>query len=255
LSEIDYEVTDTHCHLDFKNFNKDREETIQRALDAGVTTMIDSGVELKSNKRALKLARNYDFIHATLGMNPNPLTDMTDQDVQSTLDHIRENAGEIVAVGEAGLDYYRCLDPAGRERQVEVFKKVIDLAQELDLPLTIHARDTEQQCLEMVKHLDKVVFHCYSGNVATMREALDKGFYISLATVICRSAPHQVLARQVDLDYLLIETDSPFLSPRHGRNEPSYILDSLNLIAKIKEISPAEVAKATTENAKRIFGI
>jgi len=143
LSEIDYEVTDTHCHLDFKNFNKDREETIQRALDAGVTTMIDSGVELKSNKRALKLARNYDFIHATLGMNPNPLTDMTDQDVQSTLDHIRENAGEIVAVGEAGLDHYRCLDPAERERQVEVFKKVIDLTQELDLPLTIHARDTE----------------------------------------------------------------------------------------------------------------
>lgn len=255
MSKIGYEVTDSHCHLDFKNFNKDRDEMIQRALDAGVTTMINSGIDLKTNKKTLDFTRNYDFIHATLGLNPNSLDDMSDKDVLATLDHIREHAGECVAVGEAGLDHYRCPDQAGRDRQVEVFEKVVNLAQELDLPLVIHGRQAEQQCFEMVKHLDKVVFHCYGGTIATMKEAVDRGFYISLATVICRSAQHQVLARQVPLELLLIETDSPFLSPRSGRNEPSYIIDSLNLIAKIKELSPAEVAGATTENAKRIFKI
>ncbi|HII06783.1 MAG TPA: TatD family hydrolase [Methanotrichaceae archaeon] len=255
MSDEKYEVTDTHCHLDFKNFNKDRDEVIQRALNAGVTTMINSGIDLKTNRKTLELARKYDFVHATLGLNPNSLGELTNEEVDATLDQIRAHAKEIIGVGEAGLDYYRCPDQKGRDRQIAVFRKVVDLSRELDLPQVIHARLAEDEAFEMVKDLTKVVFHCYSGTVGTMRDALDRGFYISLATVVCRSAQHQVLARQVPLDRLLIETDSPFLSPRKGRNEPAYVLDSLNLIAKIKELPPEDVAKATTTNAKKIYDL
>lgn len=255
MSDAKYEVTDTHCHLDFKNFNKDRDEVIERALKAGVKTMINSGIDLKTNKKSLELAKKYDFIHATLGLNPNSLDEMTDEDVDATLGHIRSHAREIVGVGEAGLDYYRCPDQKGRDRQREVFSKVVSLARELDLPQVIHARLAEEDAFDMVKDLNKVVFHCYSGTVGTMREAVDRGFYISLATVVCKSVQHQVLARQVPLDLLLIETDSPFLSPKKGRNEPAYVIESLNLIARIKGLSPEDVAKATTSNAKRIYNL
>ncbi len=250
-----YEVIDSHCHLDFKNFKKDRDEVIQRARSAGVVTMINSGIDLVTNERTLKLAASHPFIYPTLGLSPNSLGYMSDDDVQAVLDQIRGHSAEIVGVGEAGLDYYRCPDLAGRKRQIEIFQKVVDLSRELDLPQVIHARLAEDECLEMVRHLEKVVFHCYGGSMATMKEAVDLGFYISLATVVCRSAHHQVLARNVPLESLLIETDSPFLSPRRGRNEPSYVQDSVALIARIKDIAPEDVARTTTRNAIRAFDL
>ena len=255
MSRGKFEVIDTHCHLDFKNFNKDRNEVIRRAIDAGVTTMINSGIDLKTNRKTLELAKKYDFIRPTLGLNPNGLGETTDAEVAATLEQIRSHAEEIVGVGEAGLDYYRCPDEKGRVRQREVFGKVVELARELALPQVIHARLAEDEAFDMVKDLNKVVFHCYSGTVGTMRDALDRGFYISLATVVCKSAQHQVLARQVPLDRLLIETDSPFLSPKRGRNEPAYVLDGLSLIARIKDLPAEDVAKATTANARRIFNL
>jgi len=109
--------------------------------------------------------------------------------------------------------------------------------------------------LDMVKHLDKVVFHCYSGSLSTMKEAQDRGYYISLATNVCRSGRHQILARNVSLERLLVETDSPFLSPRGGRNEPSFVLDSIRLIARIRGMEPQELAGITAENTKRIYNI
>jgi TatD DNase family protein len=178
-----------------------------------------------------------------------------DEDLQTLFEQIRENADQAVGIGEAGLDYYRCKDQASRERQVQVFQQVIELARFLDLPLVIHSRDAEQQALEMVKELDKVVFHCYGGSLNTMKEAVDRGYYISLATNVCRSTQHQILARNIPLDNLLIETDSPFLSPKKGRNEPSFILDSVRLLAEIRGMKPAEIARATSENAANIFGI
>lgn len=246
-------MVDSHCHLDFKNFNKDRAAVIERARDSGIVMMINSGIDLTTNKRALDLAAKYDFIYPTLGLSPNSVEYLSDQEVQAILDQIRENAGAAVGVGEAGLDYYRCTDASARGRQVEVFKKVIALARSLDMPLVIHARNTEQIVFDMVKDLEKVVFHCYSGTLATMKQAVDRGFYVSLATVICKSAQHQVLARNLPLEHMLVETDSPFLTPKTGRNEPSCVLESVKLISKIKGVSPADVAKATTSNARKIF--
>jgi TatD DNase family protein len=255
LSEFGEGAIDSHCHLDFKHFDKDREAVMSRAREAGVVMMINSGVDLATNRKSLELAKKHDFMRATLGLSPNSLEGLSNQDLQSQLDFIKENAGQAVGIGEVGLDHYRCKDEAARNHQVAVFQKVIDLAKSLDLPLVIHSRDAEQQALEMVKDLDKVVFHCYGGSMNTMKQAVDRGFYISLATVVCRSGPHQVLARNVPLDHLLVETDSPFLAPKRGRNEPMNVLESVRLIAKIKGLSPSEVASATTRNLKKIYSI
>lgn len=246
---------DSHCHLDFKQFNRDRAEVIQRARESGIVQMVNSGVDLITNKRTLALAAEHDFIFATLGLSPNFLDGWSEADIERVLKQMVENHGDAVAIGEAGLDFYRCQDKASRERQARVFLRVKELARSLNMPLVIHSRDAEQQALEMVRDLDKVVFHCYSGTLQTMRDAVDRGYYISLATNLCRSPAHQILARNVPLEHLLIETDSPFLSPRRGRNEPAYILDSVRLLSRIRGLPPEEVAKVTAENARKAFGL
>ena len=249
------EVIDSHCHLDFKHFNKDRDAVIENARKAGVERMINSGVDYSTNSKSLELARNFDFISATLGLSPNSIDGKNDPEIKMLLHQIEENASQAVGIGEAGLDYHHCKDSHIREKQAEIFKKVIAIAESLNLPLVIHSRDAEQPALDMVKHLDKVVFHCYSGTLPTMKEAQDRGFYISLATNVCRSGHHQILARNVSLDHLLVETDSPFLSPRKGRNEPANVLDSVRLIARIKGMELQEVAAQTAANTKRIYNI
>ncbi len=228
---------------------------MESARKCGLVRMINSGVDYSTNARSLELARKYDFISATLGLSPNILESIKEPELDRIFEQIKENAGQALGIGEAGLDYYHCKNAPARQRQAEVFKKVIDLAASLDMPLVIHSRDAEQPALEMVKHLDRVVFHCYSGSLATMKEAIDRGFYISLATNLCRSGLHQILAKNVSLDRLLVETDSPFLSPRRGRNEPSFVLDSVRLIARLRGREPQEIARITADNTKRIYNI
>lgn len=228
---------------------------MESARKCGLVRMINSGVDYSTNARSLELARKYDFISATLGLSPNILESIKEPELDRIFEQIKENAGQALGIGEAGLDYYHCKNAPARQRQAVVFKRVIDLAASLDMPLVIHSRDAEQPALEMVKHLDRVVFHCYSGSLATMKEAIDRGFYISLATNLCRSGLHQILAKNVSLDRLLVETDSPFLSPRRGRNEPSFVLDSVRLIARLRGREPQEIARITADNTKRIYNI
>ena len=228
---------------------------MESARKCGLVRMINSGVDYSTNARSLELAKKYDFISATLGLSPNILESIKEPELDRIFEQIKENAGQALGIGEAGLDYYHCKNAPARQHQAEVFKKVIDLAASLNMPLVIHSRDAEQPALEMVKDLDKVVFHCYSGSLATMKEATDRGFYISLATNLCRSGLHQILAKNVSLDRLLVETDSPFLSPRRGRNEPSFVLDSVRLIARLRGREPQEIARITADNTKRIYNI
>jgi TatD DNase family protein len=228
---------------------------MESARKCGLVRMINSGVDYSTNARSLELAKKYDFISATLGLSPNILESIKEPELDRIFEQIKENAGQALGIGEAGLDYYHCKNALARQRQAEVFKKVIDLAASLNMPLVIHSRDAEQPALEMVKDLDKVVFHCYSGSLATMKEAIDRGFYISLATNLCRSGLHQILAKNVSLERLLVETDSPFLSPRRGRNEPSFVLDSVRLIARLRGREPQEIARITADNTKRIYNI
>ncbi len=250
-----YPIIDSHCHLDFPKFNRDREETILRARDAGVVGMINSGISLKGNCMSLELAEKYGDIHATLGLSPDIGREGDDKEINAILAQIEANAEKAAGIGEAGLDFQDCKTNEEREKQTASFEKVIELAKDLDKPLVVHARLAEAEVLKLIKGVDTVIYHCYSGSVETMREIVDMGYYISLATLVCFSEHHQVLATEVPPENLLLETDSPYLSSRKGRNEPAFIVDSIPAVAQLKDMEPAEIAKLATENARRAFNI
>jgi TatD DNase family protein len=252
---MSYPIIDSHCHLDFPKFNRDREETIFRARGAGVVGIINSGISLKGNRMSLKLAEKYEDIHATLGLSPDIGREGTDEEINVILAQIEANAEKAVAIGESGLDFQDCKTNEERKRQTTSFKKVIELSKNLDKPLVVHARLAEVEVLKLVSDVDTVIYHCYSGSVETMREIVDMGYYISLATLMCFSEHHQVLAAEVPLENLLLETDSPYLSSRKGRNEPAFIVDSIPVVARLKDMEPEEIAKLATENARRVFNI
>ena len=250
-----YPIIDSHCHLDFPKFNRDREETILRAREAGVVGMINSGISQKGNRISLELAEKHEDVHATLGLSPDIGREGTDKEINDIIDQIEAYAGKAVGIGEAGLDFQDCKTNEERERQAASFKKVIELAKDLDKPLVVHARLAEAEVLKLVQDVNTVIYHCYSGSVETMKEIADRGYYISLATLVCFSEHHQTLAAEVPLENLLLETDSPFLSSRKGRNEPAFIVDSVPLVAKLKDMEPMEIARWATENARRVFKI
>ncbi|MBN2487671.1 MAG: TatD family hydrolase [Methanosarcinaceae archaeon] len=249
------EIIDSHCHLDFPKFNRDRQEAIKRARHAGVVEFINSGVDQKTNLSTLALASEYGHIHATLGLAPGVAASASKEEIEGILSQIEHHIEMAVAVGEAGLDHYHCRTDPERARQLAVFKKVIEIAETTDSALVIHARDAEEEIFKLVQHLDRVVFHCYSGSLETMKLITDAGHYVSLATLVCFSEHHQSLAKHIPSDKLLIETDSPYLSPRKGRNEPAFLVDSIPVIAKLRGIRDPEVARMTAENTRRVFRI
>jgi len=245
------EIIDSHCHLDFKRFDQDRGAVIGRAEEAGLSLIINSGVDHATNLSTLELASSHDMIRATLGLNPNMIAET---DVNRTLDLIEERADDAIGVGEVGLDYYRNKVP--KSRQKEVFLQTIELAKRVDMPLILHSREAEDVCFELVGDLDRVVFHCYGGNASLMEKIVQKNFYISLATVICYSKDHRKVVERVPLENLLIETDSPFLSPFRGkRNEPAYVIEAVRELARVKGIEVEEVAASSLQNVKQVYNI
>ncbi|MFZ5752851.1 MAG: TatD family hydrolase [Bacillota bacterium] len=251
---------DTHAHLDDKQFAQDREEVIQRAKDGGVELIVNVGYNLASAKRTLALVEKYDFIYGSVGLHPHDAKDGDDR----TLAELKRMAQhpKIVALGEMGLDYYWNHSP--HEVQKEVFRKQIALAKELKLPIIIHDRDAHQDILNIVKEEGAKevggIFHCYSGSWPMAREVMKLGFYISLAGPVTfhnAQKPKEVV-KEVPLDYLLIETDCPYLAPvpyRGRRNEPLYVAKVAEMIAEVKGIPVEKVAEATKENGKRVFRI
>jgi TatD DNase family protein len=250
---MNYEVIDSHCHLDFPKFNKDRHETIMRAKDSGVVLMINSGIDYKTNAKSLELARKYDFIHATLGLSPQMVPETNKEKINQILAQMERNVDKAIGIGEAGLDFYYCTDEAGKQKQKEVFQKVIDIADQYNKTLVIHGRDGEELALEMTRDLDRVVFHCYGGSIETMKDIVDAGHYVSVPTLVCFSDHHKEIAKDLPLENMLIETDSPYLSPRKGRNEPVFVRDSVPVIAHLKGIDEGEIARATMQNTLRAF--
>ena len=249
------QVIDSHCHLDFDKFNRDRDETIERARNAGVVAIVNSGIDLKTNLSTLALAEQYDFIYPTIGLSPLVVSHYGNDVADPILEQLEQNAEKAVGIGEAGLDYHYYKDNKEREHQKEYFRKVIDIAHRYDRTLVIHGREAEEDCFKMVEHLDKVVFHCYGGSTDTAKMITDAGFYISVPTIVCFSEHHEKIAASIPLDKMLIETDSPYLSPRKGRNEPAYVLDNLSVIAKARGTDSQTIAKETLRNTKKIFGI
>ena len=251
---------DTHAHLNADQYQEDLQEVIDRALAEGISRIVVVGFDRPTIKKAMELAEKFEFIYASVGWHPVDAIDMKDED----LVWIEELAGhpKVVALGEMGLDYY--WDKSPKDIQKQVFRRQIQLAKKVKLPIIIHNRDATADIVEILREegANEVggIMHCFSGSPEIAKECVEMNFYISLGgPVTFKNArkPKEVAAA-IPLDKLLIETDCPYLAPhpyRGKRNEPSYVKLVAEEIAEIKQISIEEVASVTTENAKKLFGI
>lgn len=249
---------DTHVHLNADQYDEDLQEVIDRALENNVTKMIVIGFDRKTIERAMELTENYEFIYAVIGWHPVDAIDCTAED----LEWIEELSAhpKVVGIGETGLDYH--WDKSPKEVQQEVFRKQIQLAKKVQLPIIIHNREATEDVLRILKEeqAEEVggVMHCFSGSVETARESIDMNFMISLGgPVTFKNAkkPKEV-AELIPIEHLMIETDAPYLAPhpyRGKRNEPSYVPLVAEEIARLKGLTIEEVGEKTTKNAEQFF--
>ncbi len=251
------ELIDTHAHLNLTDsYKKDLEEVIQRAKEAGVSKIINVGIDLKTSIRALELAYQYQGLYATAGIHPHEVRKVTEE-TYATLRALLQDQ-KMVAVGEIGLDYAKEYSP--RAQQQEHFLRQLTLAKELRLPVVIHSRDASPDIMNLLKQElpERFVFHCYAGSVEEAREILDLGGYISITGIVTFPKAENIrrIVRFVPLDRLMVETDCPFLTPvphRGKRNEPAFVKFVAEAVAQVKGISLEECAQQTTENARRFF--
>ena len=254
---------DSHSHLNDEKFDEDREKIIKEIYESGVTNFITAGYSVESSKFAVKIANDYDFIYAIAGVSPNDIP-QTEEELWKELSEIRDlakNNVKIVAIGEIGLDYY--WNKENKEIQKKAFIEQIKLANELDLPIVIHTREAVMDTIQILKENEvknKGVFHCCPLNRELIKEALKLGFYISFAGPITfkNSKNADEMVNLVPNDRILIETDSPYLSPepfRGRRNTPTNVRFVAQKIADSKGISLDEVERITEENTKKIFKI
>lgn len=249
---------DTHVHLNARDFFEDREETIKRAFDAGVTRMLVVGFDRETIPLAIEIAEQYETIYAAVGWHPVDAVDMTEQE----LEWIEELSShpKVVTLGEMGLDYH--WDKSPKEVQKEVFRKQIQLAKKVQLPIIIHNREATEDIISILKE-EKAesiggIMHCYNDSVDYVQDCLDMNFYISLGGPVTfknATLPKEV-AVQVPLERLLIETDAPFLAPhpyRGKRNEPAYVKLVAEKIAALRGTSLEEIGEITTKNALSLF--
>lgn len=251
---------DTHVHLNDKKYEEDLVEVITRAQDEGVSKMLVVGYDARTNKLAIELADKYDFIYAAVGWHPVDAIYLTDELFAQLEEQV--NHPKVVAIGECGLDYH--WDTSPHDVQKEVFIRQIRLAQLINKPLIIHTRESINDTLDILKtyQADKVggVMHCYSGSVEMAREFIKLNFKISLAgpVTFTNGRKPQLVAKEIPLEDLLIETDAPYLTPhpnRGKRNEPLYVSLVAKKIAELKEITYEEVCEQTMKNACKLFKI
>jgi len=239
-------AVDAHCHIDMAQFDSDRNDVISRAKNARIT-IINSGINLNSNFATKRLLIN-ENVRATYGLSPID-TDQADK----VEDFIRQNRDTATGIGEVGLDYYHIRDTVQRERQKAAFRRFIDLSDELELALVVHSRDAERHVFEMTNRLDDVIYHCYSGDLDTLHKIVDCGHYISISTRVKKSKIHQEMVKCTPQELIIVETDSPYLSPRKGRNEPAYIIEAIATIAEIWTTTVDEAASIILANTVNAF--
>ncbi|MBL7206553.1 MAG: TatD family hydrolase [Candidatus Aenigmarchaeota archaeon] len=249
---------DTHCHLAYKGM--DSEKAIGNAKKAGLQGIVNCGYPRDLDK-AMEIAEKHKgFVFQTFGLHPVDIIDMSEKEIADYFEFIRNNWRKCIAIGECGLDYHWFKRRDSIENQLfkKTFSKSLKLAKELDLPIVLHTRKAEEECYKMViEHdIEKAVFHCYSGNLSLADKIFDSGFFISIATNLLRSKTTKKLAQRFPLEYILTETDSPFLSPVPGqKNEPANVKMVVEEIAKAREVSFELVDKHVIKNAKKFFKI
>lgn len=246
--------TDTHCHLSIKDY-ENIDSIVKKANEKGISRMINNGTDLKSNEEVLKLSYIYENVYPAIGFHPDCLDEFKKED----LGIIIENKNKIVAIGEIGLDYH--YDGYDKKAQIELFEAQLKLAQEYDLPVIVHSRDATQDTIDTLKKFPnlKGSIHCFSGSLETAKIYIKMGFKLGFGGVTTfKNAKIKEVIKNIPHDYILLETDSPYLSPepvRGTKNEPANIFYIAEIIAKELEISVEELSKITEENVHDLFDI
>jgi TatD DNase family protein len=260
-------LVDTHCHLNFHTFQEDREEVLERAVDAGVEKIINPGIDLQTSLEALSLAQRSPYVFAAVGVHPNDSITWEVDTRDQLADYARHP--KVVAIGEIGLDYYR--DRAPQDVQQRVFREQLELAADLGLPVIIHNRDATEDTLAMLVEWQSWlethnpmlarapgVLHSYSGNLQQARTAWEHNFCIGITGPVTFKKADELreVVADMPVDALLVETDAPFLTPhphRGQRNEPAYVRFVAAKIAELQAVSSEQIAETTTSNADRLF--
>jgi TatD DNase family protein len=251
-------LVDSHCHLDDKQFDPDRNEVIERALEAGVERMmaIGTGSGPPDLEAALRLARQHGFIYATVGVHPHDASKATPETFAAMEALAAES--KVLAIGEIGLDYHYDFSPRGVQRNV--FIEQLKLAGRAGKPIVIHTREAWDDTLLVLREhwSGSGIMHCFSGGSAEARQALDLGFYLSFGGVLTfpKADALREAARLAPEDRLLIETDAPYLAPvpqRGKRNEPAFMVETARRLAEVRGAAPEHIAEVTTANFERLM--
>jgi TatD DNase family protein len=251
-------LVDTHCHLDFPDFNQDRDQVVSRSLDAGIVYLINVGSSLQNSRQSVALAESFDCVYAAVGIHPHD----ADGAQAGSVDAVRLLAqrSKVVAIGEIGLDY--CKNYSDPKNQMPLFVSLAGLAKDLGLPVIVHSRDAQDDTLKVLRDAScpKVVVHCFSGDEAFLRSCLDLGCSVSFTGNITYKKAEKLrsLAKLVPADRLMIETDAPFLSPegfRGQRNEPKHLRLLAEVLARERGVDVRTLARTTTANARAFFNL
>ena len=247
-------LIDTHAHIYYDDYSNRIDDVISAATDNGVEKIISIGVDLKSSEECIKLAEKYEPVYATCGIHPHE-ADKAPKRYLYELEQFYEHP-KVVAVGEIGLDYH--YDFSDRKTQRKIYHEQIEMAKSLELPAVVHCRKSDDEILGGIKESghNSGVIHCFASDLNFANSILETGFYISFTGMITFVKELEEVVRAVSLDKMMVETDSPYLSPKPFRgkqNEPAYVLHVAEKIAELKEISLEEVAESTTKTAHQLF--
>lgn len=252
------EFIDSHAHLDFDKFNKDREEVIKRAKANGIINIINVGSSLTSSHRSLQLSQQYEMVYAVVGVHPHEAKTLDKNALQVLKD--LSKADKVVGIGEIGLDFY--YDNSPRDIQREAFRKQLRFAKEIKLPVVIHSRDADQDTIKILKeekmHNHNILLHSYTGGKEMAEEALEMGFYFSAGGIVTFNSAQELknIIQKIPLSRILLETDSPYLAPaphRGKRNEPMFVKEVAKYLASLKNTTLENVARQTVKNTKTFF--
>ncbi len=251
-------MIDTHCHLEFKQFDKDREEVIDKSKEI-LKAVINSSASIEDSERVLDLHRlNKDFLFPSIGLHPKRAVNASNKEIEDLKGFIKNKGEEIVAIGEVGLDFAQVKDAENRNRSKRIFADFVELSDDMGLPIVVHARRAMDDTLDILdKKKGDVVIHCFAGDMDHMKTALDRGYYISLGGMVFRNQKkYERLVKELPEERLLLETDAPFLAKKKSdRSEPWFIREVARRISEMKNTDFDKIWQAAGKNAKNVFDL
>lgn len=257
----DINIFDSHAHYDDEAFDEDRDKLLSSLYKDGVKLIVDPGASMESSRKSLEISGRYDYVYSAIGLHPDSVDECTDENMR----WLKENAlrnDKVVSIGEIGLDYYYEQD--NKDKQIECFERQMDIAREVKLPIIVHSRDAAKDTLEIMKSNKASemggVVHCFGYGKEMAREYLDMGMYIGIGGVVTfkNGKKMKEVVEYTPLDRIVLETDSPYLSPepfRGKRNDSGRLIYVAEEIARIKGIDRDMVIRDTFENAKKMYNI